>query len=109
MKTKNITLKVNSKLNKKEIINKIQIHKEDISRFDAKRIGLFGSFATGNQHKKSDIDLLVKFQNKTFDNYMDLKFYLEKLLRKKVDLVIEENLKPELRGVKNEAKYIKIL
>jgi len=95
-------------MNKHEILNKIKTHKEDIRRFDAKSIGLFGSFAKGRQHKKSDIDILVKFQNKTFDNYMDLKFYLERLLKKKVDLVIEENLRPELRGVKNEAEYVKI-
>lgn len=39
---------------------------------------------------------------------MDLKFYLEKLLKKKVDIVIEDNIRPELRGIKDEAEYVKI-
>jgi len=95
-------------MNKHEILNKIKTHKEDIRRFDAKSIGLFGSFAKGRQHKKSDIDILVKFQNKTFDNYMDLLFLLEKIFKRKIDLIIEKDLHPELNYVKREAKYVRL-
>ena len=48
---------------------------------------------------QSDIDVLVEFNKleKSFDNYMELKFYLEKLFHRRVDLVIREALKPRIR------------
>ncbi len=60
-------------------------------RFKVKEIGVFGSRIRGTAKKRSDIDILVEFEqdNKTFDNYMDLKFYLEKLFGYKVDLVLK--------------------
>ena len=96
-------------LNKQKIIKTIAMHRGDISRFGARKIGLFGSFAKGMQHKKSDIDFLVVFEKKTFDNYMELKFFLERLFKKKVDLVIEENLRPEFKYVRREVSYVRIL
>jgi len=70
-----------------------------IKKYGVKQIGLFGSFATGRNTNNSDIDILVEFEagEKTFDNYMDLKFFLEDKLKRKVDLVIEKNIKPELK------------
>ena len=46
-------------------------------RFKVKELGIFGSFVKGKQRKRSDIDILVAFEegNVTFDNYMDLKFF----------------------------------
>mgnify|MGYP001613391716 FL=1 len=96
-------------LNPKEIIKTIEQHKDDLNRYSVKKIGLFGSFLKRTTHKKSDIDLLVSFKETTFDNYMELKFMLEKLFHKKVDLVIEENLKPSLKYIKNEAIYAKAI
>ena len=82
-------------------------HKDELNKYEVKKIGLFGSFLKGNQHKKSDLDFLVVFNKTTFDNYMELKFLLEKLFKKKVDLVIEEDLKPALKYMKEEALYAK--
>jgi len=45
----------------------------------------------------SDVDVLVEFDQPTFDHYMDLKFILEQLLGADVDLVIEDTVKPRLR------------
>ena len=69
------------------------------TRFRIKNIGVFGSQIRGEANKKSDIDILVEFENgyKTFDNYMDLKFYLEELLGSNVDLVLKDALKEELK------------
>ena len=39
------------------------------------------------------------------DNYFELKTFLEKLFQRKVDLVMEESLKPALQYVKEEAVY----
>ncbi len=61
------------------------------------RLGLFGSYASGTARQDSDVDVLVDFENVTFDNFMDLKLYLEDQLGKKVDLVMSRNIKPRLR------------
>jgi predicted nucleotidyltransferase len=70
-------------------------------KFGVKRIGIFGSFARGEEREDSDLDVLVIFEEgqKTFDNYMDLKFYLEDLFGRKVDLVTEKALKPQLKDI----------
>lgn len=68
-------------------------------RFGVKEIGIFGSYVRKEQEESSDIDILVEFKDgyRTFDNYMDLKFYLEELLGLRVDLVSKDALKPRLR------------
>lgn len=44
---------------------------------------------------------------KTFDNYMDLKFYLEDLLGVEVDLVIKSAIKPKLKEyILKEVVYV---
>jgi len=84
-------------LNQDSILHFLREHKEDLERFSVRRIGLFGSFRHENVGEESDIDLLVELDQPTFDNYMDLKFYLEEHLGRTVDLVLRETLKPRLR------------
>lgn len=67
------------------------------SRFGVRRIGLFGSHSQRKSRVKSDIDILVELSEPTFDNYMDLKFFLEQLLNREVDLVMADTLKRRLR------------
>jgi uncharacterized protein len=68
-------------------------------RFGVAKIGIFGSFARGEERPDSDIDILVTFRNgkKTFDNFMGTKFFLEDLFKRKVDLVTDAALKPLIR------------
>ena len=68
-------------------------------RFGVAKIGIFGSFARGEERPESDVDVLVTFQEgkKTFDNFMGTKFYLEDLFKRKVDLVTDAALKPLIR------------
>ena len=72
---------------------------EIAGRFSVRRIGVFGSFARGTAGPKSDVDILVELDKPTFDNYMDLKFYLEEVLNHPVDLVIHEAVKPRLKPI----------
>ncbi len=93
---------------KTEILTKIRRHSTKLKTYGVKRVGLFGSFASSSQNTKSDIDILVEFNQggKTFDNYMELKFFLEKLFRRKVDLVIKDALKPRIKNqVLSEVQY----
>ena len=79
--------------------------------YGVRRIGLFGSFARGDAGPGSDVDVLVEFADPfvTFDRYMDLKFYLEDLFGRRVDLVIRRTLKPRIRGtVEEEAVYVEV-
>jgi len=72
-------------------------------------IGIFGSCAQGDMKKRSDIDVLVSFEqgHKDFFNYMRLKQYLEGLLGRKVDLVIKEAVKPRLQErIFNEVRHV---
>jgi len=76
--------------------------------FYVKEIGIFGSFVKGKQKANSDIDLLVIFEkgHKDFFNYMRLKYCLEDLLGRRVDLVIKEAVKPRLKQkIFNEVEY----
>ena len=90
-------------MNSKTISKKIEM-----KEFGVKKIGLFGSYAKGKQKKSSDIDILITFDNINFDNYMKVMFLLKKLLKKKIELVMEKNLVPELNYVKNETEDVKL-
>lgn len=92
------------------IIEKINENIDIIKKYDVKKIGLFGSYLRNQQNSESDVDILVEFEKDgiTFDNYMDLKFFLEKLFNNKVDLVIAEDIKPALKiSILRSVKYAK--
>lgn len=95
------------KINAKKILAVLEKHRAELKGLGVKKIGLFGSYLDTEKKKKNDIDFLVEFSEPSFDNYSDLKILLEKLFRKKVDLVLEKNLKPSLENVKEKAVYAK--
>lgn len=65
--------------------------------------------ARGDAGEQSDVDVLVDFEeSSTFDGYFGLKFYLEDLLGREVDLVTETGLRPVFRPYV-EAEAIEIL
>jgi predicted nucleotidyltransferase len=82
------------------ITKEIEGNLEKINAYGVKRIGVFGSYGRGEHKTESDVDILVEFEKdqKTFDNYTDLKFLLEDLFQRKVDLVIVEAIKPDLKS-----------
>lgn len=78
----------------------------EIKKFGVQRIGLFGSWARGEASPESDIDVVVEFANPSFDDYMDLKFFLERLFRREVDLVLKDSLKPRIKSrIIREVRY----
>ncbi len=67
-------------------------------RFSVKALSVFGSVARGEAAEGSNVDVLVAFKQKaTFDLFMDLKFYLEELLGRGVDLVTDKAIRPQVR------------
>ena len=89
-------VKVTSLEEIKEIIER---HRPELKRrFHVEKIGVFGSYARGDQKKRSDVDFLVTFDEaiSLFDR-VDLIIYLKELLGRKVDVIPHDNLRPELR------------
>lgn len=87
-------------LNKQEVLRFLSEHKQELwERFSVRKIGLFGSFCREQAAEVSDIDILVNLEHPTFDNYLDLKFYLEDNLGRSVDLVLADSVKPRLKPV----------
>ena len=71
--------------------------KELESEHSVKALYLFGSYSRGQQKKKSDIDLLVEFNQEVgLFAFISLKQYLESVFKKKIDLVTFDALRPEL-------------
>jgi len=82
------------------VIQKIAGMRLELSeRFTVKRIGVFGSFARGDAGPESDVDIVVELTEPTFDHYMDLKFRLEDVLKRPVDLVMADTVKPRLKPI----------
>jgi len=81
---------------KQDVLKILHQNRDRLKTLGVRKIGLFGSFVRGEQHPDSDIDLLVEFEpgKKTFDHFMELSFYLEELLGRKIELVTTESLSP---------------
>ena len=73
------------------------------------RIGLFGSYARGEQNPSSDIDLLVEFEENTQDLYelkIQLKEFFQIQLGVNVDICREKFIKPRIKNsILKEAVY----
>jgi len=66
-------------------------------KFKVKEIGVFGSYARGEEAEESDVDVLVEFYEPIGWEFIDLKDFLEEILGREVDLVTMGALKPRLR------------
>ena len=87
-------------LTQKMIINYLKQHKVDFSdRYSISDIGLFGSFATNNNTKDSDIDIIYKTSSKglTFTQAIQLENELYIKFGKDIDLVDEDFMNPLIK------------
>jgi hypothetical protein len=75
---------------KAQVLALLHKHQQELRRFGVNRCGVFGSFVRDAAHDQSDVDILVAFEpdQKTFDNFMHLTFFLEDLFGRTVDLII---------------------
>ena len=88
-------------MNKQEILEYLKSQQEQYSeKFGIKFIGLFGSFARGEADDESDIDILYEIKKDkklSMFAYLKLLNELENNFHKKVDLVRETTLKPQIK------------
>lgn len=77
-------------------------------KYHVKKLGIFGSFARGEQNPESDIDMIVEFESPVgFFEFIRLENYLSETLGAKVDLVTERALKPSIKeSVLKETVYV---
>jgi len=86
------------KFNKQAVKERL---KKICKKNDVILLALFGSFARGEQKKKSDIDILVKFDASKEKSLLDLihiENELNEIFEKKVDLLTQESISPYLRS-----------
>ncbi len=86
-------------MNRDELLKLLAEHKPVLAeRFDVRRLALFGSTARGTARADSDVDVLVAFDGPaTSKRFFGVQFYLEDLLHRPVDLVVETALRERLR------------
>lgn len=94
---------------KEHVMTIFRTHHARIRALGVKRLGLFGSFLHGRPNRDSDVDVLVEFMPgcKTFDNFIQLAFFLEALFDRRVELVTPESLSPFLGPqILSEVEYV---
>lgn len=79
------------------IVKQVAQRALELRRLGVRRLALFGSLARGEARPDSDADFLVELESKSFDRFMDVKFLLEELLGRRVDLVTFDGLKSAIR------------
>jgi uncharacterized protein len=87
------------KNSKEEILSILQKRKGELSDLGISQIGLFGSYARGEQSVNSDIDILIDFKPgaETFDNYMSACELIDKFFgRSHVEVVTKNGLSPHI-------------
>ncbi|MEJ2902324.1 nucleotidyltransferase family protein [Pedobacter panaciterrae] len=80
--------------NKRTLISLLKANSQKLKSYGVSSLSIFGSFISGKLDVDSDVDLLVDFDpsQKSYDNFMDLSFFLEDLLGRKVELVTPQSL-----------------
>ena len=79
-----------------DILNTLRDHLPELrERYGVTSMGVFGSYVRGRERKRSDLDVLVEFQQApSMFRFIELQEYLSELLGVKVDLVMQRALKP---------------
>ncbi len=87
-------------MNRQVILERLNAEAPSLRRkYGFRSLAVFGSMARGDDHEGSDVDILVRFEDKTtFDNFMGLKLDLEDLLGRRVDLLTPKCLRPDMEA-----------
>ena len=79
------------------ILDKLRQKKPELEkRYSLSELGVFGSYARGDQQQTSDIDILVDFSSRIDGfQYIRMAHELEDLLEQKIDVVSRKGIKPK--------------
>ena len=95
-------------MRRSEILQRLEAHRDELVEMGVKGLAIFGSVARDEARPESDVDVLVEFRGPaTFNGYMDLKFFLEDLLGRPIDLVTKRSIRLGLKErIESEAQYV---
>ncbi len=81
-----------------DILKTLRTHLPELrERYHVKSLGVFGSYVHGEERRRSDVDILVEFEQvPTLFDLSALQRHLSDLVGVKVDLVMRSTLKPAI-------------
>mgnify|MGYP001558602332 CR=1 FL=1 len=92
-------------LTKEEIFDTLRKHRDILSKYKVRKIGLFGSFVRGEHGEKSDIDFFADFEEPSVENFMGLLSFLEDLFGRRVEILTPAGVESiRINHVKEEIK-----
>jgi uncharacterized protein len=94
---------------KHDLLERLRANRDRLKGFGVRRYGLFGSFVRDEAREDSDVDLLIDFEpgQKTFDNFMELGFFLDDLLGRRVEVITPESLSRRIAPhILREVEYV---
>ena len=89
----------------------LHANRVQIKSFGISLLGIFGSFARNEQTDTSDVDVIVEFEKgkKTYKEFIGLVYYLEDLLKRKVDVLTFQSISPILKEqIEKEVTYVSL-
>jgi uncharacterized protein len=95
--------------NKAQVLLLLKTNKAKIIQFGIGRIGLFGSFVRNEARADSDVDIWAEFHEgkKTYNNFINLTYFLEDLLQREVEVVTPEGVSPFIKPhILKELEYV---
>jgi predicted nucleotidyltransferase len=95
-------------MNAEHVLSTLRRHESDLRARGVRRAALFGSVARGDDHAKSDIDIMVEIEPEApigVFEYAELKEYIGSLFEGRVDVVSRDHLKPFIRPAAADAIY----
>jgi len=94
-------------MNRQDVLTLLKKHKSFLQqRFNIQSIALAGSFARDEATHKSDVDIIVNMPP-SFQEFFNLKYFLEEKLGRSVDLGLEKNLRTFIKKeIESEMIYV---
>ncbi len=98
-----------TKMTTDDVLARLKAFKETRqAEYDLISLGIFGSFARGQAHETSDIDVVFETNTPNLLKTGRLQQELEQLLKRRVDVIrLREHMNPRLkRRIIQDAKYV---
>ena len=92
-----------------DIINKLKVLKPLLKeKYGIEEFAIFGSVARGEEKENSDVDIVIlKMQIKSGWDIINAKYFIEKVLRRRVDIGTLRSMKTFIKNrIKNEMIYV---
>lgn len=88
----------NTGMGTEQVLERLREHRGRLAELGVVSLSVFGSVARGESRPDSDVDFLVEFDGPaTFDRYTRLKFFLEDVFNRRIDLLTRQGVRAELR------------